>query len=613
VNVKRLSLHIFFTALVLASVPVASQVSVTDSLRSALQRTTSDTSRLKILDLLAEDAPDAEWELYNDQIIELTTTRLLKKQPASLETFYRKYLAKGMNYRASQYYNKDSFDSAIVYYTKALELLTHINQKEGIATAVSDIGLMHHNKGDLKKALEHYEKSLKIYEETANLKGIARTLNNIGTVYHSMREISVALDYFKRSLKISETLGEKLFMAESFFGLGNIYDAQGDNPKAMDYYFKALEFYKKTKETGGEAVVYTNLSNIFYNQGDILKALDYSHKALKLQEEAGDKTEIANSLGNIGLIYKDQGDTLKMFEYWDKSLRLRMETGDKIGVASIYNFYATYYGTTRQLLKTLDYLNKSLALFEETDQTSGVGDVLTNLGTVYKRMGDLKTALNYYEKSCLLRKKINDKHGVAISLNKIADVYYRLKNNTKAKQNALEGFRLSKELGYPAEIGGAAKLLYLLYKQEGNGRLALEMRELYVQMKDSVDNAEIRKAGIQRQLQYDYEKKAVTDSTRNAELMVIEQLRHEEAINQQRFYTYSGAAGFAMMIVIAGISFKAYRNKQKANVMISYQKKLVEERQKEILDSIHYAKRIQTALIPSEKYIEKIFNRIRKD
>ena len=34
--------------------------------------------------------------------------------------------------------------------------------------------------------------------------------------------------------------------------------------------------------------------------------------------------------------------------------------------------------------------------------------------------------------------------------------------------------------------------------------------------------------------------------------------------------------------------------------------------QKEILDSIHYAKRIQTALIPSDKYIEKSLNKLQK-
>ena len=37
-----------------------------------------------------------------------------------------------------------------------------------------------------------------------------------------------------------------------------------------------------------------------------------------------------------------------------------------------------------------------------------------------------------------------------------------------------------------------------------------------------------------------------------------------------------------------------------------------EERQKEILDSIHYAKRIQTALMPHEKLINKNLNRLKK-
>lgn len=37
----------------------------------------------------------------------------------------------------------------------------------------------------------------------------------------------------------------------------------------------------------------------------------------------------------------------------------------------------------------------------------------------------------------------------------------------------------------------------------------------------------------------------------------------------------------------------------------------IEEKQKEILDSIHYAKRIQQALLPNEKYLERIFTSIK--
>ncbi len=35
---------------------------------------------------------------------------------------------------------------------------------------------------------------------------------------------------------------------------------------------------------------------------------------------------------------------------------------------------------------------------------------------------------------------------------------------------------------------------------------------------------------------------------------------------------------------------------------------LIEEKNKDILDSIKYARRIQTSLLPTEKYIERIIN-----
>jgi len=42
------------------------------------------------------------------------------------------------------------------------------------------------------------------------------------------------------------------------------------------------------------------------------------------------------------------------------------------------------------------------------------------------------------------------------------------------------------------------------------------------------------------------------------------------------------------------------------------QKELVEEKQKEILDSIRYAKRIQQSLLPTESYIDRILGRFKK-
>ena len=45
---------------------------------------------------------------------------------------------------------------------------------------------------------------------------------------------------------------------------------------------------------------------------------------------------------------------------------------------------------------------------------------------------------------------------------------------------------------------------------------------------------------------------------------------------------------------------------QKQKTLVEHQKLLVDEKQKEILDSIRYAKRIQQSLLPTEKFIDRV-------
>jgi transcriptional regulator with GAF, ATPase, and Fis domain len=56
-----------------------------------------------------------------------------------------------------------------------------------------------------------------------------------------------------------------------------------------------------------------------------------------------------------------------------------------------------------------------------------------------------------------------------------------------------------------------------------------------------------------------------------------------------------------------------YKKLDEANIEISKQKALIEEKNKDILSSIRYAKRIQTSLLPTEKYIDRILNNTPKN
>ena len=76
---------------------------------------------------------------------------------------------------------------------------------------------------------------------------------------------------------------------------------------------------------------------------------------------------------------------------------------------------------------------------------------------------------------------------------------------------------------------------------------------------------------------------------------------------------------FLVVLTFSIFIYNRFRITNKQKVIIEQQKIQVdeafaqlEEKNNEVLDSIHYAKRIQTALMPSEKYIEKTLKKLIK-
>lgn len=67
-----------------------------------------------------------------------------------------------------------------------------------------------------------------------------------------------------------------------------------------------------------------------------------------------------------------------------------------------------------------------------------------------------------------------------------------------------------------------------------------------------------------------------------------------------------------LIILIALIAIKLLRTNRKTNKILKAQKEIIEEKNKDITDSIYYARRIQRSLLPPEKYIQKNLDRLKK-
>ena len=249
-----------------------------------------------------------------------------------------------------------------------------------------------------------------------------------------------------------------------------------------------------------------NIGYICKNQGDIPKALVHYHKSLKIREEVGDKNGIAVSLNNIGAIYDDQGDILKALEYYHMSLKIKEEIGDKKGIAVSLNNIGGIYKLQGDLSKALVYYHKSLKIDEEMGSKEGIAISLNNIGYIYKNQGDIPKALVYYHKSLKIKEDIGNKEGIATSLDNIGYTELEVGNLTNALKYGIRGLDIAREIGSPHLISANSSLLSKVAKKQGRFEKALEMYELHILMRDSINNEENLKATIRQQTKYEFEK-----------------------------------------------------------------------------------------------------------
>jgi len=168
------------------------------------------------------------------------------------------------------------------------------------------------------------------------------------------------------------------------------------------------------------------------------------------------------------------------------------------------------------------------------------------------------------------------------------------KNNYKlAEKNILDGLSLSKEINFPDALRDSYNALASLYENKNEPKKALRYYKLSISFRDSLRNEQQLKEINQKEMNNELFKKEVLLKAENEK----QKLEHNEKQKRNRILIFSTLFVLLLIVVFAISIYNRYKLSQR-------QKKLIEEKQKEILDSIRYAKRIQQTMLPSEKFID---------
>ncbi|MGZ4158157.1 MAG: tetratricopeptide repeat protein, partial [Bacteroidia bacterium] len=263
----------------------------------------------------------------------------------------------------------------------------------------------------------------------------------------------------------------------------------------------------------------------------------------------------------------------------------------------------------------LEYYIMALKIFEKLNNKKEIANGYIFIGVAYSAQLKDSQAREYYLKALQLKREIGDLQGVGICYLNLSSLYDKSKNYKLAIQYSDSTIEIAKGMGDINSERIAYQNLALFYSKTGNYKEAYEDHVKFKLLTDSIFNADNSKQLGDLKTQFEVEKK-------EAELKAKSDA--EESVNavekkRQQLIIYSVAGVLLIVIIFSVLLYKRFRLANKQKQIIEEQKVLVDkaydelqEKNKEVMDSIYYARRIQSSLLTSEKYIKNNLTRLMK-
>jgi serine phosphatase RsbU (regulator of sigma subunit)/tetratricopeptide (TPR) repeat protein len=403
-----------------------------------------------------------------------------------------------------------------------------------------------------------------------------------------------------------------------------------------------------------------------YTYVNIDSSLHYNNKALQVAKKAGHSAMTASSLNNLGIDYYVVGNFKKAIAYLDEAYHLHKKLGNMFGMFQVQSNIGACYNLLGQrdeaikafkaardlaismkkddLLPGIE-LNLSAMYLDQgkTEEAGGMirhvisesrklenkmieGAALSEYGRYHNKKNNLDSALKFYTEGYNLMLEMNQEVNSVQDLANIAEIYLKKQEPKKALNFALKARDLAEANGMLNEVANSYGQLTYIYPALGDYKKGWESAMSFKQFTDSIFNTENSKAVSDIKTKFQVElKEAELNARADAEKKLLLATAEEERKRQRIILS----CAIAILLVISVFSFFLFRKFREAN----FQKKIIEEQKaeveaqhrlaqaravelnikkqeletknKEVYDSITYARNIQSALLPGEAELLK--------
>lgn len=468
-----------------------------------------------------------------------------------------------------------------------------------------------------KNDFEFIEKGLKLIKESQSdtfklniLSQMVETINdeNIWPRYNRLfySLASKAADSEKDSTLITHYLRSKAVAINNYAFYVQNYTQSPE--KAITFYKQAAEIQKKIGYKKGLVITNNNIANLLYESGKILQALDLYRETLKIQEGLKDSPGLSALLNNIAETYLFICDTASAELYLKRALSSAIHGGNKTNIAQELQNIGVLANHRGQKKYALVCLKKALTLRQQIGDLNGVCKSKLNMATILIKEKEFSKVQLYLDEVEAYVSK-TDNQNIKYLFHWCYGQYLTEINDPKNAEihleEALKYTRASNSIQDESKVIAG---LFKLYSTHKNDAKELSLYRRNSEISKILNSSEIRRNAIRKNYEYEYSKK-------EQDFKIEQDLKDEKSRSEkrkQKFITYGISLILLLTLIFSFFIFKAFKISKQKNAIISTQKKevekqkhFIEEKQKEIVDSINYAKKIQDTLLFNDQLFKE--------
>jgi len=414
------------------------------------------------------------------------------------------------------------------------------------------------------------------------------TLNAIALELRGNGAIQYGTEAKNLAELLNYTRGQAL--ANKYIGIG--YFDQGEYTEALKYWEPSLEIYEELGDDQMAANIKGNVGAAYFYMGEYPEALKNYLPALRMAETLGDSVRMGTLLLNIGAIYADLPGALDTARnYYLRAIEMgeALNRNDILGTS--YMNLGQISINKREYEAAINYEQKALTY---VSSSTDFANALNYMGIIYREKGEYQHAIETYNNAMKEAEKENSQQQIAAIMLGLALTYEDMDDPEQAIDYYKQAGSISEEIGLQHELSNAYEGLATNYAKLFDYNNAYK----YLSLQNTVDNAMIRLQSNDSasNLLFNYQLDKKQD-----EITLLEQQREIEQLTGKRQKAISISVGIVglLVLVLAGGLYSRMRFIRKTNQQINEQKAM-------ITDSITYAQRIQSAILPSEELMKEV-------